>query len=54
MDAVFVSEVMVEVIKLKIYRYWDKSFIAVNPKAEYDTPACKNKANVYKFRNKNT
>lgn len=52
MDAVFVSEVMAEVRKLKICRYCDKPFIAVNPKAEYDTPACKNKANVYKFRSK--
>lgn len=52
MDAVFVSEVMAEVRKLKICRYCDKPFFAVNPKAEYDTPACKNKANVYKFRSK--
>lgn len=51
-DAVFVSEVMAEVRKLKICRYCNKPFIAVNPKAEYDTPACKNKANVYKFRSK--
>ena len=28
------------------------SFIANNPKAEYDTPQCKNKANVYKSRGK--
>ena len=53
-DAVCVSEVMAEVRKLKICRYCDKPFFAVNPKAEYDTPACKNKANVYKFRSKNT
>ena len=52
MDAIFVSEVMAEVRKLKICRYCDKPFFAVNPKAEYDTPACKNKANVYKFRSK--
>lgn len=52
MDAVFVSEVMAEVRKLKICRYCNNPFIAVNPKAEYDTPACKNKANVYKFRSK--
>ena len=52
MDAVFVSEVMAEVRKLKICRYCDKPFVAINPKAEYDTPACKNKANVYKFRSK--
>lgn len=52
MDVIFVSEVMAEVRKLKICRYCDKPFIAVNPKAEYDTPACKNKANVYKFRSK--
>lgn len=52
MDVIFVSEVMAEVRKLKICRYCDKPFIAVNPKAEYDIPACKNKANVYKFRNK--
>lgn len=51
-DAVFVSEVMAEVRKLKICRYCNKPFLAVNPKAEYDTPACKNKANVYKFRSR--
>lgn len=51
-DTVFTSEVMAEVRKLKICRYCNKPFIAVNPKTEYDTPACKNKANVYKFRSK--
>lgn len=52
MDAGFASEVMAEVRKLKICRYCNKPFIAINPKAEYDTSACKNKANVYKFRSK--
>lgn len=52
MDTVFISEVIAKVRKLKICRYCNKPFLAVNPKAEYDTPACKNKANVYKFRSR--
>ena len=37
---------------LKVCNYCDKAFIAKNPKAEYDTYNCKNKANVYKSRGK--
>lgn len=37
---------------LKICNFCKKAFIANNPKAEYDTPQCKNKANVYKSRGK--
>ena len=37
---------------LKICNFCHKAFIANNPKAEYDTPQCKNKANVYKSRKK--
>lgn len=37
---------------LKICNFCEKAFIANNPKAEYDTPQCKNKANVYKSRGK--
>ena len=37
---------------LKICNFCEKTFIANNPKAEYDTPQCKNKANVYKSRGK--
>ena len=39
--------------KEQICNFCEKAFIANNPKAEYDTPQCKNKANVYKSRNKN-
>ena len=35
---------------LKICIFCNKTFIAKNPKAEYDTYNCKNKANVYKSR----
>ncbi len=51
-DAVFISEALNETRRLKICKYCGKPFMAVNPKAEYDTPQCKNKANVYKFRSK--
>lgn len=32
--------------------FYKKAFIVNNPKTEYDTPQCKNKANVYKSRGK--
>lgn len=35
---------------LKICKFCHKPFIAANQKAEYDSPLCKNKSNVYKFR----
>ena len=35
---------------LKICKFCHKAFIPKNSKAEYDTPQCKNKANVYSFR----
>ena len=41
-----------DVAILKICRYCNKAFIAYNIKAEYDSPNCKNKANVYKSRAK--
>ena len=37
---------------LKICNFCEKAIIANNPKAENDTPQCKNKANVYKSRGK--
>ena len=39
---------------LKICNFCNKAFIAKNPKAEYDTYNCKNKANVYKSRAKSS
>lgn len=39
---------------LKICNFCKKAFIAKNPKAEYDTYNCKNKANVYKSRAKSS
>ena len=42
-----------DVAILKICRYCNKAFIAYNIKAEYDSPNCKNKANVYKSRSRN-
>lgn len=41
-----------DVAILKICRYCNKAFIANNIKAEYDSPNCKNKANVYKSRSR--
>ena len=39
---------------LKICNFCNKAFIAKNPKAEYDTYNCKNKANVYKSRTRSS
>ena len=52
-DYSFIKIVSKEVNLLKICKFCNKAFIANNPKAEYDTPKCKNKANVYKNRAKN-
>ena len=52
-DYYFAKTVAKDVNLLKICRFCNKAFLAVNPKAEYDTPQCKNKANVYKSRAKN-
>lgn len=53
LDYYFAKTVSQEVNLLKICKFCNKAFIANNPKAEYDTPQCKNKANVYKSRAKN-
>lgn len=52
-DFYFAKTVSQNVNLLKICKFCDSAFIANNPKAEYDTPQCKNKANVYKSRAKN-
>jgi len=52
-DYYFAKTVAKDINLLKICRFCNKAFLAVNPKAEYDTPQCKNKANVYKSRAKN-
>lgn len=52
-DFYFARTVSRDVNLLKICKFCNKAFIANNPKAEYDTPQCKNKANVYKSRSKN-
>lgn len=39
--------------EVKLCKYCGTPFIASNIKAEYDTPQCRNKANIYKSRNKN-
>ena len=49
-DFYFARTVSRDVNLLKICKFCNKAFIANNPKAEYDTPQCKNKANVYSFR----
>ena len=40
--------------EVKLCKFCKKPFIAKNVKAEYDTPQCRNKANIYKSRNKKT
>jgi len=53
LDYYFAKTVSKEINLLKICKFCNKAFLANNPKAEYDTPQCKNKANVYKSRAKN-
>lgn len=52
-DYYFAKTVAQDINLLKICKFCNKAFLAVNPKAEYDTPQCKNKANVYKNIEKN-
>lgn len=52
-DISYSMQMAQDVRLLKICNFCKKAFIANNPKAEYDTPQCKNKANVYKSRGKN-
>lgn len=49
-DLNFMIQLSQNTIMLKICKFCHKAFIATNSKAEYDTPQCKNKANVYSFR----
>ncbi|MCI8759900.1 MAG: hypothetical protein HFJ34_02035 [Clostridia bacterium] len=49
-DLNFMIQLSQDTIMLKICKFCHKAFIAANSKAEYDTPQCKNKANVYSFR----
>mgnify|MGYP004546945455 FL=1 len=51
-DYYFAKTVAKDINLLRICKFCNKAFLAVNPKAEYDTPQCKNKANVYKNRAK--
>ena len=51
-DYYFAKTVAKDINLLKICKFCNKAFLAVNPKTEYDTPQCKNKANVYKSRSK--
>ena len=53
-DISYSMQMAQDVRLLKICNFCEKAFIANNPKAEYDTPQCKNKANVYKSRGKTT
>lgn len=51
-DIAYSMQMAQDVRLLKVCNFCNKAFIANNPKAEYDTPQCKNKANVYKSRSK--
>lgn len=51
-DLNFLINMTQDVSPLKFCKFCNNAFIATNIKAEYDSPACKNKANVYKFRGK--
>lgn len=39
--------------EVKLCKHCASPFVAKNIKAEYDTPQCRNKANIYRSRNKN-
>jgi hypothetical protein len=49
-DLNFIVNLSQDTVMLKICKYCHKAFLPKNSKAEYDTPQCKNKANVYSFR----
>lgn len=51
-DIYYAMQMGQDVRLLKLCNFCNNAFIAKNPKAEYDTPGCKNKANVYKNRKK--
>ena len=51
-DIAYSMQMAQDVRLLKVCNFCNKAFIANNQKAEYDTPQSKNKANVYKSRNK--
>lgn len=51
-DLNFSTNLSQDAVMLKICKFCNKAFITKNSKAEYDTPSCKNRANVYKFRSK--
>lgn len=38
---------------IKMCKHCGNIFLSINPKAEYCSPKCRNKANVYKSRAKN-
>ena len=49
-DLNFLINLSQDTIMLKICKFCHKAFVPKNSKVEYDTPQCKNKANVYSFR----
>lgn len=49
-DLNFLVHLSQDSIMLKICKYCHKAFVAKNSIAEYDSPNCKNKSNVYSFR----
>ena len=49
-DLNFLVNLSQDTVMLKTCKFCHKAFIPKNSKAEYDTPQCKNKANVYSFR----
>lgn len=51
-DIYYAMQIGQDVRLLKLCNFCNDAFIAKNPKAEYDAPGCKNKANVYKNRKK--
>ena len=52
-DLKFAFKLSQNITMLKICKFCNKAFVTKNAKAEYDNFNCKNKANVYKFREKN-
>ena len=49
-DLNFLVNLSQDTIMLKICKFCHKAIVPKNSKAKYDTPQCKNKANVYSFR----
>ncbi len=53
LDTILLVKICDKKQPLRICKHCGKLFIAENVRAEYDTPQCRNQANVYKSRERN-